>query len=671
MKDVVSSCADLLNGANTITLNLTSELEFLCTSDAKIEALDNGYVITVNKNTKSINIRVFNGAAAKASKTAPAPKKVALEKPDPNVPFSDYYAPPVIDDIISILKSEKTSNIWLYGPTQCLAGETMIPINRGGKGRSFPIRYIYEMTKGKDSKWDKNVVTNVRSLKDGNIGLNQMFDIVYSGVKPVLKIELENGFSIRITKNHPVMTKGLSYTKAEDLTIGMDVMVDTKEKQGKNSVNSKKEKRDFFCNLWFHPFGQKVRTNKEARGYSIRLRKYQVIFDAHNNNLDLDDFINIVKKDEIRAKTLKYVDPSLYVIHHINGDCEDNSIQNLKMISRKEHATIHSNEQNFGQGIPSFSKIVKISEDGESDTYDIKCLNPYHNFVANGIVVHNCGKTRAVKYIGWKLGRKVEPINCKGDMDSHHFFGHNTIVNGNIVFQKGCVETSMTEGLNDKGEVVGEPGILFIDEAAAMPTEIAIGLNNVLETGKNVRTLTLPEDGNRLVKSHPGWRVMLAGNNNGTGATTLASQQYTAQQCALDASLLQRMVAMVRFGYDRRAEERIVRIATNDDTEIVSLFLRFKQGIRDALKRGELITPFSTQRVIDIFDMYNVFLKQISGNNSAVKKLALGKAIYYSSYEILSEEEQKKYDELWYPFTKEKIGRWSPAFNTSAETDYM
>lgn len=42
---------------------------------------------------------------------------------------------------------------------------------------------------------------------------------------------------------------------------------------------------------------------------------------------------------------------------------------------------------------PSLVKVVDISYVGEEDTFDIKMFDPYRNFVANGIVVHNCGKT--------------------------------------------------------------------------------------------------------------------------------------------------------------------------------------------------------------------------------------------------------------------------------------
>lgn len=42
---------------------------------------------------------------------------------------------------------------------------------------------------------------------------------------------------------------------------------------------------------------------------------------------------------------------------------------------------------------PAFSKVVSIKPAGHEDTYDLVCEDPYRNFVANGMVVHNCGKT--------------------------------------------------------------------------------------------------------------------------------------------------------------------------------------------------------------------------------------------------------------------------------------
>lgn len=41
----------------------------------------------------------------------------------------------------------------------------------------------------------------------------------------------------------------------------------------------------------------------------------------------------------------------------------------------------------------AFEKVTKIEDFGEIRVYDIVCRDPYRNFVANGFLVHNCGKT--------------------------------------------------------------------------------------------------------------------------------------------------------------------------------------------------------------------------------------------------------------------------------------
>lgn len=43
--------------------------------------------------------------------------------------------------------------------------------------------------------------------------------------------------------------------------------------------------------------------------------------------------------------------------------------------------------------IPKVDTIVSVSFDGEADVFDIVMEDPHRNFVANGVVVHNCGKT--------------------------------------------------------------------------------------------------------------------------------------------------------------------------------------------------------------------------------------------------------------------------------------
>ena len=51
----------------------------------------------------------------------------------------------------------------------------------------------------------------------------------------------------------------------------------------------------------------------------------------------------------------------------------------------------------YGNSRPSYDEVVSVVPlPGKVMTYDIVCEDPHRNFVANGIVVHNCGKTYMV-----------------------------------------------------------------------------------------------------------------------------------------------------------------------------------------------------------------------------------------------------------------------------------
>lgn len=71
------------------------------------------------------------------------------------------------------------------------------------------------------------------------------------------------------------------------------------------------------------------------------------------------------------------------------------------------------------RGYAQLSKVISIKYVGEEKTYDIQCEEPHHNFVANGIVVHNSGKTQMgfgiCYYISQKTGRSF-------DSDTNVFF---------------------------------------------------------------------------------------------------------------------------------------------------------------------------------------------------------------------------------------------------------
>ena len=248
------------------------------------------------------------------------------------------------------------------------------------------------------------------------------------------------------------------------------------------------------------------------------------------------------------------------------------------------------------------------------------------------------GKTVAAHYICKALGRQLFQINCHYGMGPESLVGERSIAidektgQNFIKYVEGTVVKAMQCGLDKDGNETGQPGLLFIDEAGAMPTQVAIMLNRLLESDDPRRTITLEHDGGRVIRSHSGFRLILAANTCGRGANSMAEAFYTAQTDALDISLLNRIAAVFKFGYDKEAEKFILLEKAMDD-KMTKEVLRFRDTIRDALRAGRLSTPFSTRHIIKIADLYRIFHD-------------LPKAIVLACFEQLLPQEMSVYNEI-------------------------
>jgi superfamily II DNA or RNA helicase len=78
----------------------------------------------------------------------------------------------------------------------------------------------------------------------------------------------------------------------------------------------------------------------------------------------------------------------------------------LEVLPREEHLGQHQpGYVAFGEGVLVPSRVVSIEPYGQEETYDVVCADPHHNFAANGVIVHNCGKGKtilALMYAAWR-----------------------------------------------------------------------------------------------------------------------------------------------------------------------------------------------------------------------------------------------------------------------------
>jgi superfamily II DNA or RNA helicase len=205
----------------------------------------------------------------------------------------------------------------------CLVGSTVINVNRGGNGKQYTLKKMYDSlhSDGSDlmgKNWNRKIKTYVRSFNGEAIVKHLIKDVIYSGYREVYKMTLANGRHVTGTANHKIMTDS-GWTELGDC-LGMYVMCDT-----------------------LNP-------------------------------------------------------PSEHHVHHIDHNHKNNSVSNLELLPAEDHARLHSRhtKYNFSQGIPEYSECINIEYIGMQDVYDIICEEPYRNFVANGIVCHNCGAGKSV-----------------------------------------------------------------------------------------------------------------------------------------------------------------------------------------------------------------------------------------------------------------------------------
>ena len=287
----------------------------------------------------------------------------------------------------------------IHAVTSCLTGDTLISTNRGGIGRKYPIKRMYNSCHGNPDKikglkqFDKKIKTFVRSFNGEEIRLHGINDVTYSGVRKVFKLVLENGKTLTATKDHRIMTRR-GFVELGNLLVGSDMVMCDNIKPSKEKKKKSKNRVALYCSsLWHHPYANKTKVHGRSYKYQKRVLNHRAIYECHLNGLTLDEYKKIFRTDKSAAKKLKLIDPSVYDIHHKDGNYKNNDISNLLCITKEEHRKLHADHSSFGSFAPTYSKVIKVTEVGDQDTYDICCDEPYHNFSANGIIVHNSGKT--------------------------------------------------------------------------------------------------------------------------------------------------------------------------------------------------------------------------------------------------------------------------------------
>jgi len=196
-----------------------------------------------------------------------------------------------------------------------------------------------------------------------------------------------------------------------------------------------------------------------------------------------------------------------------------------------------------------------------------------------------CGKSEFWAQVAAHLNMPFTRINLDGHLTRSDIVGGMKLVSDG----KGGQETRFVEGALPRA--MARPGLLLIDEFDLGDPEIMPIFQPVLE-GK---PLVLLEDGGRIVRPHPLFRIALTGNTIGLGS----DNQMYLNVFEQSAATRDRISAFVEMQYmPPNVEQEVVLARMPDaDEDFVSKLIQLANKVREGYRNQEIHQLFSTRAV--------------------------------------------------------------------------
>jgi len=130
---------------------------------------------------------------------------------------------------------------------------------------------------------------------------------------------------------------------------------------------------------------------------SLRKNYHNNGFKEENSNWNGGPTGNLLAeslKSEIKSCELCDKDSCRFEVHHFDGNIFNNSDENLIKLCVECHNLLHHGWTTGKKEVLDI--ITSIDFVGQEETYDLEMKDPYHNYIADGFVVHN--STRYCNY---------------------------------------------------------------------------------------------------------------------------------------------------------------------------------------------------------------------------------------------------------------------------------
>jgi hypothetical protein len=294
-------------------------------------------------------------------------------------------------DVTRLALAVQQGILWLA--TNCVAADAVIDVHRAGRSFKMTIEKLFEKHHRVGTRpWQEGIQTMVRLADErGSIVLAPLGDVVKSGLKQTYKLRTSTGREIRATWKHRFLTED-GWKRLGQLKIGDSIFVDG------GRVPRKRRKRRYKATygMKHHRYAAQHYDNREGRKKAYwSVQKHRIVYEAFLNGLSYDEYVQALKDGGDTRFYSNYINPKTHTVHHKNGDEQDNRLSNLELMDRVEHLAQHGRDEHWRNVTARtvLDQVVAMDKCTRELTYDICVDHPMHNFIANGIVVHNSGKT--------------------------------------------------------------------------------------------------------------------------------------------------------------------------------------------------------------------------------------------------------------------------------------
>ncbi len=313
-----------------------------------------------------------------------------------NIPHRDEQIEQVASILAPVLRGERTSNLFIYGQTGCISGSSLVFTEKG----YIPIKKLE----------NQNIKVLSFNLDKKKYEWEKPIFLKFINKERLLKIDLDNGQELIVTKDHPLLKNNFEWKKADELKKEEFVLFSYDMPFVSKNKVTKRLARVLGFILGDRSLNRKKKRTKDSRGNWYNGDRQRLRF------FTPDEFLlNLVKKDLEKL----YKDKAVKV--YPNNRCPY-----LRMISQQacknlnelgvpfgfKSGLIKVPEIVFNSGLECQAEFVKglFTSDGyvSQNTYQIELFSKSEKLLQGvGLILNNLGIVSKIRKKPTKLKNKI------------------------------------------------------------------------------------------------------------------------------------------------------------------------------------------------------------------------------------------------------------------------